>query len=173
MNEDVIRSVIGRNVFIAQTATVCGEVIIGDDSTIMHHVTIRGDVGPITLGSRVNVQDGSVLHTKTGVPLDIADDVSIGHRAVVHCRRVGRRSLIGTGAIVLDDAEVGEGCIVAAGALVTPGTIVPDGKVVVGMPARATRDVTDADRGYIDHVIQRYLELGRQHAAGRYPSYAG
>jgi len=173
MSQNPIRPTIGRNVYIAPTAYVGGDVTIGDDSTVMHHVTIRGDVSAITIGQRVNVQDGTIIHTKSGVPLDIADDVSIGHRAVVHCRRIGRGTLIGIGAILLDDAEIGKGCIVAAGALVPPGMIIPDGKLVVGLPARITRDVTPEDREYLDRVGASYIALGRQHAAGRYPNHGG
>ncbi|HPM23581.1 MAG TPA: gamma carbonic anhydrase family protein [Phycisphaerae bacterium] len=173
MSQNPIRPTIGRNVYIAPTAYVGGDVTIGDDSTVMHHVTIRGDVSAITIGQRVNVQDGTIIHTKSGVPLDIADDVSIGHRAVVHCRRIGRGTLIGIGAILLDDAEIGKGCIVAAGALVPPGMIIPDGKLVVGLPARITRDVTQEDREYLDRVGASYIVLGRQHAAGRYPNHGG
>lgn len=165
------RPVIGKNVCIAPTAFVGGDVTLGDECTVMHQVVIRGDVGPIRLGRRVNVQDGSILHCRTGVPLEIEDDVSIGHRAVVHCRRVGRGSLIGIGAIVLDDAEIGAGCIVAAAALVPPGTVIPDGKVVVGIPGRVLRDVSDKDREYLRHVTTRYVELGREHAAGEYPNW--
>ncbi len=154
--------------YLASSAVVCGEVSIGDDCSILHQVVIRGDVSAITIGARCNIQDGSVVHTKTGVPLDISDDVAVGHRAVVHGRRVGPRTLIGIGAIVLDDAEIGPECIIGAGALVTPGMIVPAGKVLLGMPARVVRDVTPNDRAYIDFVLSNYLRLGREHAAGLY-----
>jgi carbonic anhydrase/acetyltransferase-like protein (isoleucine patch superfamily) len=167
-----IRPIIGRDVYIAPTAYVGGEVTIGDECTIMHHVVIRGDVSAIRIGARVNVQDGTVIHTKTGVPLDIADEVSIGHRAIVHCRRVGARALIGMGAIVLDDAEIGEAALVGAGAVVPPGMVVPAGKVALGVPARLVRDVSDADREYAGFVVGNYLRLGREHGAGRYPNAA-
>lgn len=168
----IIRPTIGNNVFIAPTAYVGGEVSIGDDSTIMHQVTIRGDVSAIRIGRRVNIQDGTVVHTKTGVPLDIADDVGVGHRAVVHCRRVGSNTLIGIGAIVLDDAEIGEDCIIGAGAVVPPGMIVPPGKLVIGLPARIARDLTARDREYIRFVVENYQKLNHLHAAGKYPNYA-
>ena len=130
-NAQPIRPTIGKNVYIAPPAYVGGEVTIGDDCTIMHHVTIRGDVSAITIGRRVNIQDGTVVHTLTGVPLEIADEVAIGHRAVVHCRKVETRVLIGIGAIVLDNCEIGAGAIIAAGAVLSPGTIVPPGKLVL------------------------------------------
>ena len=175
MNENpaVIYPTIGKNVYVAPTAYVGGEVTIGDDCTIMHHVTIRGDVSKITIGRRVNVQDGAVIHTETGVPLEIADEVVIGHRAVVHCRKVGPRTLIGIGAIVLDNCEIGAGCVVAAGAVLPPGTVVPDGKLVLGVPAKITRDVSDQEREYIGFALHNYAELGRKHAAGCYPNWNG
>ncbi|MBN1512819.1 MAG: gamma carbonic anhydrase family protein [Phycisphaerae bacterium] len=164
------RVVYGQNVFVASTAYIGGDVIIGDDCTIMHHVTIRGDVAPIRLGNRVNIQDGCVLHCNRDVMLELEDDVGVGHRAVIHCQRIGANSLIGTGAVLLDNAVVGRGCIVAAGALVTAGFRVPDGTVVMGVPARVVRPMEDRDRAYQAHVVQSYLTLGRLHAAGKYPN---
>lgn len=172
MSANIVTPVLGRNVYIAPTAYVGGEVTLGDDCTVMHHVCVRGDVSAIRIGARVNVQDGAIVHTKTGVPLDIAEDVGIGHRAVVHCRRVGRHTLIGIGAIVLDDAEIGADCLVAAGAVVPPGMIVPDGKLVMGIPARVVRDVSAKEREYVDFVVSNYLRLNRSHAAGAYPNIA-
>lgn len=163
---------LGENVFIAPTSYIGGDVSIGESSTIMHLVVIRADIAPISLGARVNVQDGSVLHTAQGVPLEIGDDVGIGHRAVVHCRRVGSRTLIGTGSIVLDNCEIGDRCIVGAGCLLPPNTILPDGKVVMGVPGRIVRDVTEDDLKAIDHVVRNYIRLGREHAGGYFPNLA-
>lgn len=172
MSDGIIRPVLGANVYIARTAYVGGEVTLGDDVTIMHHVMIRGDVSAIHIGSRVNVQDGTIIHTQTGVPLDIEDDVSIGHRAVVHCRRVGRGALIGTGAVVLDGCIIGEGCLIGACALLTPGTVVPAGKVVMGVPGKVVRDVTPQESAYVAQVIQTYRRLGQLHGTGVYPNAA-
>lgn len=167
----VIRPTLGRNVYIAPTAYVGGRVTLGDECTVMHHVVIRGDVSEITLGARVNVQDGVVIHTRGGVPLEIADDVSIGHLACVHGRCVKRGALIGIHAVVLDDAEIGEDCIIAAGSIVTPGTKIPDGKLALGAPARVLRDVTDSEREYLRYVVANYQSLGRAHAGGLYPNW--
>jgi carbonic anhydrase/acetyltransferase-like protein (isoleucine patch superfamily) len=166
------RVILGRDVYLAPTAYVGGDVTLGDGCTVMHHVVIRGDVSPIRVGARCNIQDGTILHTNRGVPLDIEDDVSIGHRAVVHCRRVGAGSLIGIGTIVLDDCEIGRGCLIAAGAVVPPRTLVPDGKLVMGIPGRNMRDVNDAERLYFQEITASYLHLGRLHAAGQYPNAA-
>lgn len=170
-SREPVRPIIGQNVYIAPTAYVGGEVRLGDSCTVMHNVTIRADVSAITIGRRVNVQDGTVIHTLTGVPLDIEDEVVIGHRAVVHCRRVCSRVLIGIGAIVLDNCEIGEGSIIAAGAVVPPGTIVPPGKLVMGLPAKALRDVTQDERRYVAYALENYARLNRDHAGGRYPNW--
>ena len=136
----------------------------------MHHVTIRGDVSTIRIGPRVNIQDGTVVHTQNGVDLEIGEDVGIGHRAVVHCKRIDSRSLVGTGAIILDGCEIGRNCLIAAGALLPPNTIIPNGKVVMGIPGKIVRDTTEDERRYIEYVVQNYVKLGRRHAAGEYPN---
>lgn len=164
--------VFGKEVYIAPTAYVGGEVVLGDNCTVMHHVVIRGDIAPITLGDRVNVQDGSVLHIQRGVPLEIASDVGIGHRAVVHCRRIASRSLIGTGAIVLDGCEIGSECLIAAGTLLPPGVKIPNGSVVMGVPGKIVRSTTEADLAVIDHVVRSYVELGRLHRSNNFPNFA-
>lgn len=171
-NEFIERPRIGAGVYIAPTAYVGGAVTLGDDCTVMHHVAIRGDVSSIRIGARVNIQDGSVVHTKTGVDLDMADDIGVGHRAVVHCRRVGPRTLIGIGAIVLDDCEIGEDCLIAAGAVLPPGLVVPSGRVVAGVPGRIVREMRPRDREYVHFVVENYRRLNREHAAGRYPNWS-
>lgn len=168
----VIQPSLGRDVYIAPTAYVGGDVVVGDQSTVMHFVAIRGDIAPIRIGARVNVQDGAVLHTADGTALDIADEVSIGHRAVVHCRKVGSRTLIGIGAILLDDCQIGSRCIVAAGAVVAPGTEIPEGSVVMGVPGRIVRKTGEADLAAIDQAVQNYIKIGREHGKGRYPNIA-
>jgi len=164
---------LGRDVFIAESSYVSGAVTMGDECTVMPLVVIRADIAEIRIGSRVNIQDGTVVHTKHGVALDIGDDVGIGHRAVVHGRRVGANTLIGIGAVVLDDCEIGQHCVIAAGSVLTPSTIIPDGKVVMGIPGKVVRDVTDRDIKMIDHVVQSYRLLGRQHREGQFPNICG
>ncbi len=165
--------ILGKDVYIAETAYVAGDVTIGDTSTVMHHVTIRGDIGAINIGKQVNIQDGTVVHTPVGTPMDIADAVGIGHRAVVHGRRIGAQTLIGIGSILLDDCEIGSHCIIAAGAIVPPKMIVPDHSVVMGIPGRIVRTTTDRDLEIIQHVVDSYEKLGRLHSAGQFPNIAG
>ena len=160
----------GKQDYMAPTAYVGGDVVLGDQVTVMHFVTIRGDIAPIRIGDRVNIQDGTVVHTPHGIPLDIASDVGIGHRAVVHCRRIGERTLIGIGAILLDNAVIGSRCIVAAGTVVPPGMSILDDSVVMGIPGRIVRGTTTGDLEMIDHVVQSYLTLGRLHAGGLFPN---
>ncbi len=164
---------LGKNVYIAPTAYVGGDLEIGDDTTIMHQVSVRGDIAAIRIGARVNLQDGVVVHTPWGTPLDIADEVSVGHRAVVHCRSIGTRTLIGSGSVLLDDCEIGERCLIGAGTVLPPGSEIPDGSVVMGVPGMIVREVTERDLAAIDHVVQSYQEIGRRHAAGEFPNIAG
>ena len=151
--------VLGADVFIADTAYVCGDVHLGNGCSVWPGSVIRGDISPIRIGERVNVQDGTIIHTKHSVPLDIADDVGFGHRAVVHCRRIGRRSLIGIGAVILDDCEIGEGCLIAAGTVLTPGTHVPDGMLALGVPGRVVRPLKPEEEAYLEHASRMARQL--------------
>jgi carbonic anhydrase/acetyltransferase-like protein (isoleucine patch superfamily) len=158
-------------VYLAESSVVVGDVTIGEGSSFWPFTCARGDVAPIRVGRRVCVQDFTMLHCKHQVPLVIEDEVVIGHHVTVHCARVGARSLIGIGARVLDDCEVGESCIVAAGAVLVPGTRLPSGTVVAGVPARVIREVNDRDRAYIRDVAGRYVELAQAHARGEFPPF--
>ncbi len=157
--------------FISESAVVVGDVTLGRDCSVWPFACIRGDVAPIRVGARVNVQDGAVLHCAHDAPLEIADDVMIAHRAVVHCSRVGSFTLIGTGAILLDGCRIGDDCLVAAGTLVPPGTIVSPCSLVMGSPARIVRPIRDSERAHIRRGIEYYLDLARRHAAGGFRPY--
>ncbi len=148
----------------ATNAVICGDVTLGSDCSIWFGVTIRGDVAPITLGDRVNVQENSVLHCDYGQPLVIGDNVTIGHGAVVHCASVGAGTLIGMKAVILGGAVVGKNCIVAAGAVVSPGMVIPDGQTVMGVPAKVVRPVREAELEDMRYNNKHYVELARQHA---------
>ena len=173
MSREAIQPTVGHGVYIAPTAYVGGDVVIGDQTTIMHQVVIRGDIAPIRIGARVNIQDGAILHNADGVPLEIGDDVSVGHGAILHGRRVGSRTLVGIGAILLDYGEVGDRCIIGAGTVIPPNMIVADDSVVMGVPGRVVRQVDERDLERIDYAVESYLKLGRLHAAGRFPNIAG
>ena len=132
--------------YLAAGAVVTGEVSLGARSSVWHNAVLRGDIAPIEVGERTNIQDCAVLHGSTGFPVRVGDGVTIGHGAIVHGCTVGSNTLVGMGAIVLDGASVGSDCIVGAGALVTQGMVIPDGSVAYGSPARIVRPATEEDR---------------------------
>lgn len=170
MSDSAVRMRPIGEAFVSERAVVCGDVVLGAGVSVWPHVVIRGDVAPIRVGDRTNIQDAAILHCRTGVPLVVGADVVIGHQAVVHCRAVGNGCLIGIRAVVLDDAEIGAGAIVAAGSVVTPRTIIPPGFVAMGTPARPVRPVSEAEREYHRMALANYLRLAREHADGRYPA---
>jgi carbonic anhydrase/acetyltransferase-like protein (isoleucine patch superfamily) len=166
----VIRAYEGRlprvhpSVWLAPGSTVVGDVEIGEDSSVWYGVVIRGDVHRIRIGCRTNVQDQSVLHVTAGrFACEVGDEVTIGHRAVVHGCRVGDGALIGIGAIVLDGAQVGEGALVGAGAVVTPDALVPPRTLVLGTPAKPTRDLTDEEMRLQHERTLAYVETAKNH----------
>lgn len=130
------------DVVILPGARVNGDVTIGRGSSVWFNAVIRGDEAPITIGENTSIQDNVTLHTSHGHPLRVGSGVTVGHNAVLHSCTVGDNTLIGMGAIVLDDAVVGRDCVVGAGALVTKGTVIPDGSMALGSPARVKRALT-------------------------------
>lgn len=149
----------GKNVWMADNSTITGDVTVGDDCTIWFNAVLRGDVNPIVIGDRVNIQDGAVLHTlyRKSV-VRIGNDVSIGHNAIVHGACIEDKCLIGMGATLLDDVVVRSGCIVAANALVLSGTILESNSVYAGIPARKVKDVTDEQRhDIIERTARDYI----------------
>lgn len=154
---------IGENIYLAENATIIGDVIIGDDCSIWYNTVLRGDVNSIRIGNRVNVQDGTVIHTlyQKSVTI-IEDDVSIGHNAVIHGAKIKSGVLIGMGAIVLDHAVIGEGAIIAAGSVVLSGTQVEPGSIYAGVPAK-----------FIKKVDPEQAKEMNQKIANNYIMYAG
>lgn len=140
-----------------------GDVTIGEHASFWFNAVVRGDVAPVIIGRRVNVQDGCVIHCDTGISNTIEDDVTIGHRAVVHGTFVGRGSLIGIGAILLGRSRIGSECLVAAGAVVPPGLEVPDRMVVMGVPGRIVRPVKEQELEYMRWLTPHYVELAEKH----------
>lgn len=159
---------LGPGVFIEESAQVVGEVEIGRDSSVWFHAVVRGDVSRITIGEASNVQDLCVLHGFKGKhDVVIGNRVSLGHAAVVHGAHVEDRCLIGIGAIVLNGARIGAGSIVAAGALVPEGMVVEPGSVMMGVPARRVRQVTEAERALIETHADNYLGYKEQYLSQR------
>ena len=149
--------------WVATTAVVTDDVTLGRDCSLWYGVVIRGDCAPITIGELTNVQDNTVVHADTGVPNEIGAEVTIGHGAVVHGRRVGDGCLIGIKAVILGGAEIGDGCIIAAGAVVKENARIPRRSLVAGVPAKVLRAVTDAEAAQLREHARHYLELARHH----------
>ena len=147
---------IGENIYLADNATIIGDVIIGNDCSIWYNTVLRGDVNSIRIGNRVNVQDGTVIHTLYQKSVSvIEDDVSIGHNAVIHGAKIENGALIGMGAIVLDHAVVGEGAIIAAGSVVLGGTHVEPGSIYAGVPAKFVKKVDPKQSKEMNQKIAR------------------
>src|SRR5690242_17359177 len=144
--------------FLAHNATVVGDIVVGELSSFWFGTVVRGDIERVTIGRRVNVQDTAVVHTDTGVPNVIEDDVTIGHGAIVHGALVGRGSLIGMGATLLSRTKIGRECLIAAGAVLSPDTVVPDRSVVMGVPGKIMRPVNEKELAYLKWVAQHYVD---------------
>ncbi len=144
--------------YVEDSAHVIGDVHIGEDSSVWFGVVIRGDVNFIRIGRRTNVQDLSMLHvTRRTHPLHVGDEVTVGHSVALHGCTVGNRCLIGMGAVILDGAEIGDECIVGAGALVKEGMNVPPRSLVMGLPARVTRPLTDEEVAHLKQSSENYI----------------
>ena len=150
---------LGARVFIAENATLIGDVELGDDSSIWFGTVLRGDVHRIRIGARTNIQDNCTLHVTNGTwPVEIADEVTIGHGVIAHGCTIGRAALIGMGSRVLDGAVIGELALVGAGALVSEGMHVPPRTLVVGVPAKVKRDLTADEVARLEGSWQHYVE---------------
>lgn len=152
---------VAADAFLAPGCAVIGDVEIGPGASVWFNAVIRGDVAPVRIGARSNVQDGAVLHVDTGVPCIVGEDVTIGHRAIVHGSSAADGATIGMGATVLSRSAIGAGAIVAAGALVPEGATIGAGKLAMGVPAREKRDVTAAERERMRSGAARYVQLAR------------
>lgn len=149
----------GENCYLAENATIVGDVTIGKDCSIWFNAVLRGDVNTITIGDKVNIQDGAVIHTlyKRSVT-QIGNSVSIGHNAVIHGARIEDNCLIGIGAVVLDNAVIGHGSIIAANALVLTGTVVEPGSIYAGVPAKKIKSVEpEQNKDIIERIANDYL----------------
>lgn len=151
--------VFGENCFVAENATLVGDVVCGDECSFWFNSVVRGDVHSIRLGNRVNVQDGAVLHcTYQKHALEIGDNVSVGHNALVHGCTIHPNVLVGMGAIVMDGVVVESNCIIAAGAVVLEGTRVPSGSIFAGVPAKKVKDITpELVSGEIERIAKNYV----------------
>ncbi|KAF1070724.1 MAG: Protein YrdA [Pseudomonas citronellolis] len=168
--------VLAERVFIDPSAVVLGDVQIGADSSVWPLVVIRGDMHRIRIGARTSIQDGSVLHithagpfNPDGFPLTIGDDVTVGHKALLHGCSIGNRILVGMGAIVMDGAVIEDEVILGAGSLVPPGKVLESGHLYVGSPVKKARPLTDKERSFFAYTAGNYVKLKDQHIGENYP----
>ncbi|WP_054957108.1 gamma carbonic anhydrase family protein [Paenibacillus dakarensis] len=151
------------SVFVADGAKNIGDVTIGADSTIWFNAVLRGDLAPIVIGNKCNIQDGVIGHVNAGQPLILADEVSVGHSAIIHGCTIGKGSLIGMGAIVLNGANIGEYALVGAGAIVTENTVIPPYTLSLGTPAKVVRELTDEDLLRMKKTMDSYVLKGKEY----------
>jgi carbonic anhydrase/acetyltransferase-like protein (isoleucine patch superfamily) len=152
--------------YVAPNAAVIGSVVMEPDSSVWFNVTIRGDNELITLGERVNVQDGSVIHTDSGKPVVLHRNVSIGHLVMLHGCTIGENSLVGIGAIILDDVTIGKNCLIGAGSLIPPGKTIPDGSLVMGAPGKVVRTLTPEQIANNTWIAEHYAERATLYRRG-------
>ncbi len=150
--------IIGKGCYIAPTAALIGAVTIEDGASVWFGCVLRGDIAPIVVGARSNIQDNTVIHGEAGCPTIIGHDVTIGHSAIIHAATIGDRVLVGMGAVLLSRCRIGEDTIVGARALVTENVEIPAGSLAIGMPARVKRPLTEEERERILESARHYME---------------
>jgi carbonic anhydrase/acetyltransferase-like protein (isoleucine patch superfamily) len=155
----------GSNHYVAPDATLIGRVVLEHEASVWFKTVIRGDNDPIIIGAGSNVQDGSVLHTDAGVPLTIGSNVTIGHQVMLHGCTIGEGSLVGIKAVVLNHAVVGRECLVGACALIPEGKVIPDRSLVMGMPGKVVRTLTDAEVAGLREIAAGYVANARRYLA--------
>ena len=148
----------GENFWIAPNAAVIGSVILKKNANIWFNTTLRGDNDPIIVGENSNIQDGSVCHTDDGIPLTIGNNVTVGHKVILHSCTIGDNSLIGMGSTILNNAKIGNNCLVGANTLITEGKVFPDNSMIVGSPGKFKRELTEQEIQIINLSALHYVE---------------
>ena len=154
---------VAGSAWVAPGACVVGDVRLGERASVWYGAVLRGDTEPIRVGARTNIQDGCVLHADPGYPAVIGEDCVVGHKAIVHGCEIGDRCLVGMGAIILNGARIGEGSIVAAGALVPENKEFPPHSLIVGIPAKRAKDVSEEQTEDIARGVRTYVERAASH----------
>jgi carbonic anhydrase/acetyltransferase-like protein (isoleucine patch superfamily) len=154
--------------FIAPNATLIGDIEIGPESSVWFGAVLRADRDKIRIGRGTNIQDLSVIHVDPGCPVDIGNEVIVGHRCIIHGCTIQDNALIGMGAIIMNKANIGRFCIVGAGALVTEGMQIPDNSLVLGSPAKIVKQVSPEQVEKIKRNAQSYIELAREYLHGKF-----
>ncbi len=153
-----------RPAFLAENATLLGDVTVGERVSIWFGAVVRADKDAISIGDDSNIQDNAVLHTSQGFPVRIGNEVSVGHGAILHGCTIGNRVLVGMGAIVMNGARIGEGSLLAAGTVVTERSEIPENSVVIGVPGKVLRQTDEKQRQYIRDNARNYVRLSERYA---------
>ncbi len=156
---------IDKSVFVAKSADIIGRVVIKEHASVWFNAVIRGDCDLIEIGARSNIQDGAVLHCDPGQPLKIGEDVTVGHQAMIHCREIGDRTLVGINTVILDGAVVGSDCIIGANSLVKAGDVIPSGSLVLGSPAKVVRGLDEKAKAMLLGSAAHYSHKSQKMAA--------
>ena len=152
--------------WIADSAQVMGDVVLGEDASVWFGTVVRGDTDKITIGAGTNIQDASVLHADRGVPLVIGANVTVGHQVMLHGCTIGDETLIGIGAVVLNNAKIGKNCLVGAGSLVTEGKEFPDGSMILGSPAKVVKQLSSEQIEGLRRSARHYVENAHRFKKG-------
>ncbi|MDX9719730.1 MAG: gamma carbonic anhydrase family protein [Myxococcota bacterium] len=155
---------VDETAFVHPSAVLIGDVKIGAHASIWPNVTMRGDVGLLSVGAFSNIQDNTVVHCTGGLSTtEVGEKVTVGHAVILHGAKIGNSCLIGMGALLLDNVEIGEYCLIGAGTLLTQRTKIPAGSMVLGRPGRVVRALSDEERQWIDHSWAHYVEMAKNH----------
>lgn len=154
---------IDKTCFVAKSSDIIGNVIIGKDSNVWYNTVLRGDLNKIVVGEKTNIQDGTIIHVEKSIPTIIGNNVTIGHKAIVHACTISDNVLVGMGAIILNGAIIEENVLIGAGSVVTPGKTIPSGHLVLGSPARAIRKLTDEEINDLQKSADNYVSLSKKH----------
>ncbi|MEM7206877.1 MAG: gamma carbonic anhydrase family protein [Pseudomonadota bacterium] len=166
---DRIKVRLHESAWVAENATVLGNVQLMQDTSVWFNSVIRGDNEPITVGAGSNVQDGCVLHTDQGFPLTIGSHVTIGHKVMLHGCTIGDETLVGINAVILNGAKIGKHCLIGANSLITEGKVIPDGSLVMGSPGKVVRQLTEEQIRANRRSAQHYVENARRFATALSP----
>lgn len=158
--------IVGKDTFIAGSADIVGDVVIGDRSSVWHQAVIRADINRVTIGETTNIQEHVSIHVDADIPTNIGNKVTLGHGAIVHACDVGDCTLIGMGAIILDGAIIGDHCLIAAGSIIPPGKNIPPRSMVMGQPGKIVKELSDVEAKNLEHHAEKYHKLALRHQGG-------
>lgn len=153
------KPIIHESCFIANNTDIIGEVEINEETNIWFGTRIRGDINSIVIGCKTNVQENSVIHVDNNSPVEIGDNVTIGHGSIIHGCSISNNVLVGMGTIILNDAKIGKNTIIGAGSLVTEGKVIPEGVLCMGRPAKVIRELTEEEKNNIKYWAKEYVDI--------------